>query len=173
MPRTGAPPTIGRQPDHRRRRRAQRIGDPGDREDHTDRNHRVAGREHHDVGGVDRLEDAWGRLGRLGDSSDVEAGRRDRGAQPDPPLLEVHGAPGPSGPAPSGWPSAARSTWVSVQSSVIGIRVTPGRQRSHSAAVAADSGCPAASMLVRTMCVAKSLSPRLNQSGPDQPEPAR
>ena len=68
--------------------------------------------------------------------------------------------------------SSARTTWVSVRSSVIGISVTPGCQRWHSAAVAADSGCPAASMLVRTMCVAKSLSPRLNQSGPDQPEPA-
>jgi SAM-dependent methyltransferase len=53
-----------------------------------------------------------------------------------------------------------------------GISVTPGRQRWHSAAVAAESGWPAASMLVRTMWVAKSLSPRLNQSGPDQPEPA-
>ena len=68
--------------------------------------------------------------------------------------------------------AAARTTCVSVQSSVIGISVTPGCQRSHSAAVAADSGSPDASMLVRTMCVAKSLSPRLNQSGPDQPEPA-
>ena len=100
----------------------------------------------------------------------------------------MHGAagPGPAGPrrlarlgsrGPGGWPArlaraAARTTCVSVQSSVIGISVTPGCQRSHSAAVAADSGWPDASMLVRTMCVAKSLSPRLNQSGPDQPEPA-
>ena len=61
---------------------------------------------------------------------------------------------------------SASATWVCTGSSDIGISVTPGCQRWHSAAVAADSGWPAASRLVRAMCVAKSLSPSWNQSGP-------
>ncbi len=62
--------------------------------------------------------------------------------------------------------SSSISTWVCTSSSVIGSSVTPGCQRSQSCLVTADSGRPALSMAVRTMWVAKSLSPRLNQSGP-------
>ena len=54
-----------------------------------------------------------------------DLGGRDRGVQPDPPLLEVHGLPARR-------PSARSVTWVSTRSSVIGSSVTPGCQRSHS-----------------------------------------
>ena len=71
------------------------------------------------------------------------------------------------------WPVAGRAggpscriTWVSTGSSDMGMSVTPGCHRWQSAAVAADRGRPSPSMLVRAMWVAKSRSPRLNQSGP-------
>src|SRR5215510_10741607 len=62
--------------------------------------------------------------------------------------------------------SPASTTWVSTRSSDIGSSRTPGCHRWHSTAVAADSGSPAESMLVRCRCVAMSVSPRPNQSGP-------
>ncbi len=61
--------------------------------------------------------------------------------------------------------SSEMTTWVSVLSSLIGIRRTPGRQRAHSASVTADRGYPASSIWVRTMWVAKSRSPRPNHCG--------
>src|SRR5215469_7320836 len=63
--------------------------------------------------------------------------------------------------------SPSSTTWVSTRSSDIGSSVTPGCHRWHSTAVTADSGSPAASMLVRCRCVAMSASPRLNEFGQD------
>src|SRR5579875_1082842 len=63
-------------------------------------------------------------------------------------------------------PSSSMTTCVSTRSSDMGSSRTPGRHRRHSAAVISDSGWPSASIRVRTMWVAMSLSPRVNQSGP-------
>ena len=41
---------------------------------------------------------------------------------------------------PEGAVASSTATWVSTRSSVIGSSVTPGRHRSHSAAVTAESG---------------------------------
>ncbi len=63
-------------------------------------------------------------------------------------------------------PSPPRITWVSTRSSDIGSSATPGCHRWQRTPVAADSGRPAPSMLVRWRWVAMSRSPRPNQSGP-------
>src|SRR5438094_721681 len=46
----------------------------------------------------------------------------------------------------SGFSGSSTTTWVSTRSSDIGSNLTPGRQRSHSASVTADSGYPARSI---------------------------
>ena len=63
-------------------------------------------------------------------------------------------------------PFSSMSTCVCTGSSDIGSSRTPGCHLRQSSSVAADSGRPAASIWVRAMCVARSLSPRANQSEP-------
>ncbi len=57
------------------------------------------------------------------------------------------------------------TTWVSHLSSLAGSSVAPGDQRAHSAAVTSDNGYPARNIWLRTRWVARSRSPRPNQSG--------
>jgi len=62
-------------------------------------------------------------------------------------------------------PGPASTTCVSTGSSDIGSSRTPGCHRRQSSSVTADSGWPSASSWLRRMWVAKSRSPRVNQSG--------
>jgi len=112
--------------------------------------------EQHHVGVVDGLQHAWRGAGVSC------AGRHDRRrgelrVQPDPPLLEVHVTP------------AAPVVDQHVRLDLV-VRhrqqPDPGCHRRHSSSVTADSGWPSASSWLRRMCVAKSRSPRVNQSGP-------
>ena len=62
-------------------------------------------------------------------------------------------------------PPSSSTTCVSTWSSDIGSSATPGCHRSQSTWVTADSGRPDASSWLRRICVAKSRSPSVNQSG--------
>ena len=114
-------------------------------------------REQHHVGAGDRLEHAGGGRGLVGADED-EPVRRQLAPVADPPLLEVDGLARCA-------VGASTTTWVSSRSSVAGSRVTPGCQRSHSAAVTVRERVAGASIRVRTRWVAMSLSPRPNQEG--------
>ena len=87
-PRTGRPPTSGRDPDDGGAGAAQGVAHAGDAEDDADRDDGVARRQDDDVGLADRVEHARGRGGAVEAGHDEPLGRQ-LGAVPHPPLLEV------------------------------------------------------------------------------------
>ena len=64
------------------------VADPGNGEDRADADYRIRRREQHEIRIADRLEHA-GRRSGLRRAYRQDRLRRDRGVQPDPPLLEV------------------------------------------------------------------------------------
>ena len=121
--------------------------------------HGVRGREQHQVGVADRLDDAGCRRAAVqADEDQVRArGRRRAAGSSTPGSAAPRGRWGSRGRRPRRGSRPGRRT------SAAG--VTPGCQRRHSASVTAESGKPASSIWVRTRWVATSRSPRPNQVG--------